>query len=199
MELLQPDWNQPKPEFLDVKKLLASAEIRPLEIKSPILGEFLARLRRNHANGGAYLFCFEVGPSSVYDWYTSRNRWSFDGIIDTLLEHPAFLSQLKEIDATAPIASGLQQESSFLLDGRFAALLHLGGAYTQAQGDGREEKQFAIKVCEEMFGLRYGEITCNMSGAVWTPWFYGIAWDLTIMIFDKRLRRVWLFVITDTD
>jgi hypothetical protein len=33
MDLLQPDWNQEKPEFLEVRKLLASTEIRPLDIK----------------------------------------------------------------------------------------------------------------------------------------------------------------------
>jgi len=97
MKLLKPDWNQEKPEFLAVREMLTSTEIRPLEIKSPIFEEFLARLRKNHDNGGAHLFCFEIGPSPVYDWYTSRNRWSFDGVIDTLIEHHAILSQLQPI------------------------------------------------------------------------------------------------------
>jgi hypothetical protein len=199
MDLLRPNWNQEKPDFLEVGRSLVATEIRAIELESPILAEFLTRLRKNHDNGGTYLFCFEIGPSSVYDWYTSRNRWGFDGLIDTLLEHPAILSQLQTIKATKPIASGLASENPFLLDGYFAARLHSGGAYSSPQGDGREEKEFAITVCNELFGLRYGEVSCEMSYAAWTPWFHGIAWDMTITIFDKRFRRIWIFVITDTD
>jgi hypothetical protein len=103
------------------------------------------------------------------------------------------------IQVTAPVTSGLTQTNPFLLDGHFAALLHNGGAYWQRKGDGREEKEFAIKVCEEIFGLRYDEISCDLSGTAWTPWFCGIAWDLTIVVFDRRLRCIWLFAITDTD
>ncbi len=66
------------------------------------------------------------------------------------------------------------------------------------RGDGRKEKEFAINVCKQIFGLRYGEISLDKSGTAWTPWFYDIAWDLTIVLFDKRLRRMWLFAITDT-
>jgi hypothetical protein len=191
--------NRETPTFKEVRNTLNSTQILPVQIKSPILQEFLARLRKNYANGGAHLLCFEIGPSETYDFYTRRNRWSFDAHIDLLLEHPAILSQLTAIQATAPVKSGLRQENSFLLDGYFAALLHSGGAYTHPQGDGHEEKELAINVCREIFGLRYGEISLDKSGMAWTPWFYDIAWDLTIVIFDKRLRRMWLLVITDTD
>ena len=145
------------------------------------------------------MFCFEIGPSETYDFYEGRNGWSFDAHIDLLLEHPKILSQLTPIQATAPVNTGLSPENSFLLDGYFAGLLHSGGAYTHPHGDGREEKEFAINVCKEIFGLRYGEISLDKSGTAWTPWFYDIAWDLTIVLFDKRLRRMWLFAITDTD
>jgi hypothetical protein len=183
----------------EVRVALTSTEIRAVEISSPILLEFLARLRKNHSNGEAHLLCFEIGPNAVYDFYTSRNRWSFDAHTDILLEHPAILSQLSIIRAVTPITSGLVREDNFKLDGYFASLLYNGGAYWHTQGDGREEKEFAIKVCDQIFGLRYGEISCDTSGAGWTPWFFEIAWDFTIVIFDNRCRRMWLFAITDTD
>jgi len=87
----------------------------------------------------------------------------------------------------------------FLLDGTLAHVLYQGGAYHKPQGDGRAEKTFALEVCDAMFGLRYGEILCNPNYDAWTPWFRGIAWDLTIVVFDCRTRRIWLLAITDTD
>jgi hypothetical protein len=191
--------NREIPALEEIRNTLNSTVILPVEIENPVLQEFLARLRKNHANGEAHLFCFEFGPSEVYDFYTGRNRWSFDAHIDLLLEHPTILPQLAGIRVTAPVNSGLGSENSFLLDGHFAALLYSGGAYTHPQGDGREEKEFAINVCKEMFGLRYGEVSVDKSGMAWTPWFYNIAWDMTIVVFDKRLRCMWLFAITDTD
>jgi hypothetical protein len=42
-------------------------------------------------------------------------------------------------------------------------------------------------------------LVCNMSYGVWTPWFKGIAWDVTATIFDRGNRKLWMFVTTDTD
>ena len=67
----------------------------------------------------------------------------------------------------------------FLLDGTLAHVLYQGGAYHEPQGDGRAEKSFALEVCDAMFGLRYSEILCDPNYDAWTPWFRGIAWDLT--------------------
>jgi hypothetical protein len=40
-----------------------------------------------------------------------------------------------------------------------------------------------------MFGLRYGEIAVAESSEACTPWFLGVAWDLTEVVFDCRLRK----------
>lgn len=186
----------------EIRQTLHATSVQPLEIESPILQEFLARVRGNHLNGGAHLFCFAIGPNETYDFYEGRNGWSIDAHIDLLLEHPAILSNLGPIKAKSPIVSGLNDKpvrSSFELDSIFAQLLYDGGAYWKPQGDGREAKEFAVRVCDEMFGLRYGEVSLDKTGVRWTPWFYDVAWDLTIALFDKRLRRLWLFALTDTD
>jgi hypothetical protein len=64
-------------------------------------------------------------------------------------------------------------------------MLYYGGAYSEATGNGRNEKQFELEVWDAMFGLRYGEIICGANYSAWTPWFKGIAWDLTAL----RLRQ----------
>jgi hypothetical protein len=95
--------------------------------------------------------------------------------------------------------SGFRFFDQFLLQGTFAHLLYYGGAYTLQHGDGRAENQIALEVCEAMFGLRYGEICCCPNYDRWTPWFRGIAWDVTIVVFDGRTRMMWILAVTDTD
>jgi hypothetical protein len=50
-----------------------------------------------------------------------------------------------------------------------------------------------------MVGLRYGEIAVGESSEAWTPWFLGVAWDLAEVVFDCRLRKLWIFAMTDAD
>ena len=87
----------------------------------------------------------------------------------------------------------------FLLDGTLSRILFSGGAYSSTRGDGRTEKAFALSVCEAIFGQRFGEVSCYLSSEPWTGWFRGIAWDITVIVFDRRTRRLWILAITDTD
>ena len=89
--------------------------------------------------------------------------------------------------------------NQFLFDGALTQALYQGGAYHKAQGDGREEKTFSLEVCDAMFGLRFGEVSYYVTYDAWTPWFGGIAWDLIAVLFDRRVRKIWVTAITDTD
>jgi hypothetical protein len=71
-----------------------------------------------------------------------------------------------------------------------ARVLYNGGAYSQRDGGGRAEKTFALDICEAMFGLRYSEVRCYLSGKPWMRGFKGIAWDVTVVVFDRRMRRL---------
>jgi hypothetical protein len=199
MNILVPDWNQKKPSVEDVKRALTSLDLRRITLPEKPFTELLERLRATHSNGGAHIVAFDVGPSLTFDWYASRNRWAFDGVIDFLLVHPGIRAALPELEIPDECRSGLTLESAFLIDGRIAQALYAGGAYGSATGDGQKEKQLALLVCDAMFGLRFSEVEYDVSYSAWAPWFHGIAWDLTFLVFDKRMRRLWLMVITDTD
>jgi hypothetical protein len=163
-------------------------------------GEFLRQLRQSHDHGGAHLAAFEVSPDNIFDWFAARNRLSDEDLIDSLVVHPAIRGTLPDLAIPElNVKSGLTFADPFILDSRFAHCLHAGGAYWKPKENGKDAKTLALGVCEAMFGLRYGEIALIESSEAWTPWFYGIAWDLTEVVFDRRLRRLWLFAITDTD
>ena len=204
MPLLVPDWNQPRPTIKEVLEVCRNIRLTPLGVPTQPFETFLTEIRSERRNGGAYLNVFDVGPSPVFDWFASRSRLWDDRLLDWLALHPTIAQSFTELripdsPREDSLNTGFAMFDPFLLDGTFASLLYHGGAYSQASGDGHAEKELAVDVCNAMFGLRYGEIVCNMNYGVWTPWFKGIAWDVTAIIFDRGNRKLRMFVTTDTD
>jgi len=201
MELLEPDWKQPRPTAIEVHEMCGRVQLTPVNLPAQPFDVFLKRVRESHYSGGAHLAAFDVGADPVFDWFSSRNRLWDEGLLDSLLVHPAIRQALPEllIPSSPPVQSELAMSDQFLFDGVLANMLYHGGAYGQAKGDGRAEKAFALDVSEAMFGLRFGEVNCYMTSYAWTPWFEGIAWDFTAVLFDRRVRRLWIFAVTDTD
>ena len=200
-ELLTPDWKQLRPSAADVAEMWARIEVVPASPQLQVFDEFIKRVRESHRNGGAYLAAFDVERYPVFDWFASRNRLTDEELLDSLLGHPSIRRSLPELFMLSPlrVKSGLAMYDQFLLDGTLARVLYSGGAHSQSPDDGRAEKVFALNVCEAMFGLRYGEVSCYLSNKRWTRWFKGEAWDITVVVFDRRTRRLWILAITDTD
>jgi hypothetical protein len=170
------------------------------ELASEALGRFMELVRNSHTNGGAHFATFALGPDFVFDWFASRNRLADEHLIDSLIVHSVIRETLPQLQIPVSNAdTGLELSDPFMFDARLARILYNGGAYTIAVGDGREAKTLAIEVGDAVFGLRFGEVSLLESVQAWTPWFKGIAWDLTMVLFDRRLRRLSIFVITDTD
>jgi hypothetical protein len=201
MDLLVPDWNQPRPGIKDVLEMCRRIELKRSSIPNEPFDTFLSAVRKRYDNGGVYLSLFEVGTDSVFDWFASRNRLWDDRLLDWLVLHPTIAKALPElqIPVEPKEGTGFGMFDQFLFDGTLANMLYHGGAYSQATGNGRAEKEVALQVCDAMFGLRYGEINCNLNYDAWTPWFKGIAWDLTAVVFDRRFRKLWMLTATDTD
>lgn len=200
-ELLAPDWKQPRPTATDVAEMCVRIEVVPASPQLQVFDEFIKRVRESHRNGGAYLTTFDVGADQVFDWFASRNRLADDGLLDFLLLHPSIRQALPELFRHLPqrVKSELAMYDQFLLDGMLARVLYSGGAHSQSRDDGRAEKAFALNVCEAMFGLRFGEVSCYLTNKRWTRWFKGEAWDITVVVFDRRTRMLWILAITDTD
>jgi hypothetical protein len=201
MELLSPDWKQLRPIAADVEEMCGHIDLTLVSSQVQAFDKFIKQVRESHSSGGAYLTTFDVGADQVFDWFASRNRLTDEELLDSLLLHPSIRQALPELFRHLPqrVKSGLVMYDPFLLDGTLSRILFRGGAHSQSREDGRAEKVFALNVCEAMFGLRYGEVSCYLSNKRWTRWFKGEAWDVTVVVFDRRTRRLWILAITDTD
>ena len=213
MGILEPNWNQQKPTWQEAQIMCGQVALTPISIESEAITTTLDRLRANHSNGGALLKAVRVGDSSVFDWFASRNRLLEDEVLVSLLCRnemrnllpelliPAELESNTETEDCAIVSSGgFKFDNQFLLDGQLAQNLYAGGAYpAPAKVDGKTAKHHALAFCDAVFGQRYEDVSLYTSYEPWTPWFSGIAWDWTAILFDKRDRALWILAVTDED
>lgn len=213
MSLLEPGWDQPKPSFNAAQKMCSSVDLSFVETPLVAVRRALEFLRESHSNGGALFAAFHLGASAHLDWFASRNRLAEFDILPSLLRRDEVRLQLPELQIPDERASDafsqacsiattdrFELESSFLFDGRLAQSLYMGGAYRAKSGpSAKEAKQLALAVCDELFEQRFSEISAFNNYSPWTPWFHGIAWDWTAVLFDRRKRVLSILAITDTD
>jgi hypothetical protein len=213
MSLLSPDWNQGKPTPEEAHAMCRLVPLAQVPVSEANLVSIIRELCRSHANGGAFLAAFEVGPNSDFDWFASRNRLIEFDILPLLLARtevrdalPALKIEdfpiVENFSTTCLIANadGFEASSPFKFDGQLSQILFSGGTYgSGVHGDGRAEKEAALRFCDTAFGMRFSEVSYFRSHNAWTRWFGAIAWDWTAVLFDRRLRKLWILAVTDTD
>jgi hypothetical protein len=216
MTILKPNWGQEKPNWKDAQKMCGEVVLEPVAIESIQIERVLDRLRITHSNGGALLTVVRTGKSDVFDWFASRNRLLENEILPSLLRRSEIRDLLPELligQDSAPSAAscetgvgaivssnGFGFDNPFLLDGQLAQNLLAGGAYDpEIKIDGKTAKHLAMDFCDAVFGQRYEDVSLFTSYEVWTPWFHGIAWDWTAVLFDRLTRMLWILAVTDTD
>lgn len=180
-----------------------------METRSEAVTQVLECLRKSHSNGGAILATVSFGSNQVLDWFASRNRWLEWGILPRILRREEIKLSLTElnicalpnitVEGEACSTDGFRIDNAFLFDGQLAACLYRGGAYTHPSGDGRSAKELALRFCDALFQHRFADLSLFTSHDAWTPWFHGIAWDWTAVLFDRRNRLLHILATTDTD
>jgi len=213
MTLLSPVWEQPKPSANDAQIMCMQVALAFDDVRPDSVTKVLEYLRESHSNGGSLFASFSVGESQIFDWFASRNRLAEFDILPSLLRRGEIRVRLPELQIpfeptssahlqTCSIATteGFKMESPFLFDGHLASALYNGGAYgTKSGPDAKHAKQLALAVCDDLFEQRFSEISVFNNYDAWTPWFHGIAWDWTAVLFDTRKRTFSLLAVTDTD
>lgn len=187
--------------------------LTPVAIEAESIAKVLSSIRASHSNGGAFLKAVRVGDSGVFDWFASRNRLLEYEIMPLLLHRSEIRDLLPELSIRADLvypnetdactlssSGGFKFDNPFLLDGQLAQNIFAGGAYAPATTiDGRTAKRLAMDFCEAVFDQRYEDVCLFTSYQAWTPWFAGIAWDWTGILFDRRKRTLWILAVTDED
>jgi len=198
---LDVNWKHERPSKASVELLWRSFEVTTVTEVLPAVEEYLVELRRVYTNGGAYCARFHVNGNEDFNWFATRNRWDEMSFFSRLLLHPALVSALPQVAAEgrATELAEFSWGSSLTLDGELARALVLGGAYEQFKGTSREAKELGARVAESVFGDRFLDVVVFRCWKPWSPWFFDVAWDSTMLLIDRRLQLVTVLVSTDTD
>jgi hypothetical protein len=212
MSMLSPDWSQPMPTPEEAHAMCRLVPLAQVPVSEANLVSAIQELCRSHTHGGALLAAFEVGPNSDFDWFASRNRLLEFDILPLVLARREVRDALPELmipdfcidwsRASMESANGFEESNSFNFDGKLSQMLFNGGAYgSSTHGDGRAEKEAALRFCDTAFGMRFSEVSYFRSHSAWTHWFGNISTylDWTAVLVDRRLRRLWILAVTDSD
>ena len=179
---------------------LQRVRFRPVPVVAEPVLEVVDVFRTMLTNGGAHVAGFDIVESDeVAAWFVSRNRNEY-GLADRLVRSAAFAEALPDVAGPGPAAAtGFERSSSLTLDGELARSLQWGGAYTDPAMPGARAKALGSAFCASLFENRYDDIDVDYSGARWSYWFKGIAWDSTWVITDKRHQHLSVLCVTDVD
>lgn len=176
-----------------------------MPIESPSLDEYLAEVRRTHVNGGVIVGRWRAEQyTDVTAWFAARNRLDEYEMHRLLFDAQPVRSGLEELQIPARLARvpGSLSEipgGALVLDGMLAHLIVSGGAYHAFEGSAAAAKDLAGRVVDELIGPRYEDIRVDETFEPWTPWFFDIAWDRTLVLTDYARAEMTVLCVTDTD
>ena len=198
---LEPDWNQLRPDDAALPAMWEAVRIVPVFARSEDINAFLVEMERVNTNGGIVFARFELHAGRTFHWFASRNRWDEMDFFRSFLLHRVVRETCPELKLGESFLESpvFEWGSSLTLDGELARALVIGGPYKRFEGSPRQAKDLAGRFCSALFDDCFSEVEVFRSWKPWSAWFYGIAWDFTFIIIDKRLSIVTILCSTDTD
>lgn len=166
----------------------------------PAAERLVHALQKTHVNGGVAFAVFSIAGNPDLDWFLSRNRWEEIGFPEHFLRSSAVATALADL-CEEPISDsfGFEWASAFTFAGELTRTLSEGGAYVKHEGGPGDAFAITDGFRRWLMGDRFGEVLVLKSLKPWSAWFYGIAWDVTWLVVDKRKRNVSVLAVTDTD
>ncbi len=196
----------------EVGEIVQRLQLTRISVKNDASQILLDRYLETHPNGKILLAGFQVQSDEEFEYFVSRRWLAPYDVYSAMLSGKEVREALPELEIPVALPTDFFQfpfskgpsgcftwKSPFTFDGDLAHDLWHGGAYWKPSGDGRTEKQFALAFCKAIFEERFAEIEYYRCSDAWTNWFYDVAWDWTAILFDSRLRNLWVLAATDTD
>ena len=201
MKTMTPDENQERPSEKQAISLWDSIEIKSVDILTNAAEELKQRIGETHVSGGLQFHKFKIIGDKHFSWFASRNRLNEIAFADNLLARPELKNYRDnlEIKTSRPEIKIISSPTDIYdLPGQLARLLGHGGAY-QNNLDTKMAWKVATDFVNGEFQNRFDEILTINIVIDSADWFYNVAWDYSVMLFDKRNSEVVFIDITDTD
>jgi len=200
MDELQIDWKQERPTSSEVAGLWSSIRLSQLDNWSSSTNNLKEKISETHCNGGIQLHKYKVSSNRYFDWFAQRNRLGEIDFLKNIFKHKDledYRADL-EIKDNKPVVKNVKYWTDiYELPGRLSRIMGLGGAYKNI--DQRHAWTIATDFVKDEFENRFEEFNSYDFVIEAAQWFHNIAWDSSILLFDKRKYEITIIDITDTD
>lgn len=199
------DWDQPRPSVEELVRSWTGLDWESTPIESRPMDAYLAQVRETHVNGGYLVGRWRATRySDVTAWFAARNRLDEYEMHRLLFDHPVVRRDLAALEIPPQLdrLPGALREvpgGALKLDGILATIIVQGGAYRAFSGTAAQAKDLADEAAADLTGRRYEDFRLDQTHEPWTPWFFDVAWDHTLVLTDYRNAEVTVLCITDTD
>ncbi|WP_224997038.1 hypothetical protein [Cesiribacter sp. SM1] len=200
MSIIQPDWNQERPDPHQINEMWNRMQIAKIDEWSDATLTLMQKIKETHINGGLQIHKYQITADKSFDWFVSRNRLDEIDFVQNLIRRPElqnYRNKLKIGNDTLVAQTHKWWTDIYDLPGELARILGQGGAYHKLEAD--EAWSTATNFVKEEFQNRFDEFTSFSIEIENADWFYNIAWDYSTLIFDKRTYQTVIIDITDTD
>lgn len=199
------DWNEPRPSLEDLIGSWASVEWETVPLESSAIDAYLSQVRETHTNGGYLVGRWRaVQYSDVTAWFAARNRLEEYEMHRLLFDSPVVRRDLAALQIPGRLdrVPGALREvagGALTLDGILATTIVQGGAYGAFRGPAAEAKRLADDAVADLTGRRYEDFRLDRTHEPWTPWFFDVAWDDTLVLTNYPKAEMTVLCLTDTD
>lgn len=200
MDELQIDWKQEKPTFTELVGLWNSIQLHRLDNWTSATNTLKEKISETHCNGGIQLHKYEIKANKHFDGFTQRNRLNEIDFLKNIFRHINFEDYRKDLqieDNKPKIKEVKWCTDIYELTGRLARIMGHGGAYKKINSN--IAWTVASDFVKDEFENRFEEFNSCDLVIENAKWFHDIAWDYSVLLFDKRKYEIIIIDITDSD
>ena len=200
MDELQIDWKQERPTSSELIGLWNSIKLSRLHNWTASTSTLRDKISETHCNGGIQLHKYKISGNRHFDWFAQRNRLDEIDFLKNIFRHKDledYRTDLEIYNNNPKVKAIKYWTDIYELPGRLSRIMGLGGAYKSI--DQRHAWTIATDFIKDEFENRFEEFNSYGFVIEEAQWFHDIAWDSSILLFDKRKYEIIIIDITDTD
>jgi hypothetical protein len=169
--------------------------------KYPNVAEFIEKLAKVYTNGKVLHHSFRLPNHSVFNWYSSRNKFHEMGFFERFWLKPSIQTLIPQRLAPLNFYSKdvFEWSSPFLLGGSLAWTLSSGGAYERHQKGVNDAKRIGDAASDDLIASDYESPLLFVSHKAWSDFFFDVAWDHCWLLIHPPQNLIHTILATDTD
>ncbi len=200
------DWTLERPEDKALKSAFKEMKITEITELNHSSKNLLNLAEANNSNGTVKLFRYRLDYNDDINWFVSRNRFNEINFLKKVILnkqlqtlHRTLNTSVLNLNIKLPKQFGNNYTMNpFILSGELSSFLYFGGPY------GHAESQDAWKISNdfviETFNNDFESLVMfNIDLSKVGSFFYKIAWDYSLAIFNKSDQSLTILISTDTD